>query len=721
MKIKIKIKTLIFIVCIFAGIFSWGIPASILGIADYLDRMGSDKAVLFYEKYASYPTTSSIEGNFVYANKLVKGFDRFTIFLDGWGGSNTGFSDIEKAKELLADIVHSDSYKKSEKQYFTDSYKMLMDIAIATGDAEMLREWISLGQQHDDEDVKYISDIYNGFLMHVNGDSEGASEIVARYEETEHADVKLYILKMEIAFIDENYDEVAELSEKIRTTGWNPKDQLVFGSSRYYDRGFWLDSFGKIIKGDNTVKGTVTYKGRPMPFVEIYVQDAGGGFRSGGESYIGITDENGEFQTIGLKDGIYSIGIGLSASLLEDKVLSRSGYEYVTLDGAEKEMNFVFNDTINMNSPKAGEKITGSEFTVSWEEVEGADHYTVQAVFFSNPYEKGGTSITTPISDKNGKSKFAENYAVFDIDRLMGESGGLSYDGEEMILGYEGVLGRFLPGIEYPITVSACDEYGKVITGSMPMRTYYDKIPSITAEGSLTDGEKMIIGKNYPEAIEYYENILEDEPDNTDALLYLTKIYGIGWKKGERNIDRAIELGRKYADVTGDGNLIFRVLDTMERGEIKENKELIYSLFKEGDENLGTEGCRLLSRFYIADENWEGAKDALMKIDEYVPDTLFYLNLYFGNYAEAAENLEKLHTSELTTDKIMESVRALSDANPDDSDLEVFNSFLLRLVKGIDHNDGKSVYNEAASQIKNKSIRTILYGIYLERHWDVTY
>ncbi len=90
------------------------------------------------------------------------------------------FGNLEKAKELLADIVHSGSYKKSEKHYFTGSYKMLMDIAIATGDAEMLHEWISLGQNYDDEDIKYISDIYNGFLMHVNGDNEGASEVISR-------------------------------------------------------------------------------------------------------------------------------------------------------------------------------------------------------------------------------------------------------------------------------------------------------------------------------------------------------------------------------------------------------------------------------------------------------------------------------------------------------------------------------------------------------------
>ncbi|WMJ75942.1 MULTISPECIES: tetratricopeptide repeat protein [unclassified Sedimentibacter] len=720
MKIKIKVKTLIFIVCIFTAIFMWVVPSSILGIADYLDRKNSDKAVLFYEKYASYPTTSSVEGWYVYADKLVEGFDKYTIFLNGWGGANQELGDMEKAKELFSRIVNSTSYKKSEKHYVIKSYKMLMDIAISTGDSETLREWISFGQKNDDQDIKYISDIYNGFLMHVNGNNERAEEIISEYEGTEYADVKLDILKMETALFNENYDEAVLISEKITNIDWKTRDEIVFGSSRYYDRNYWLDEFSKNMKGSNVVKGTVTYKGQPMPFVEIYVQEAGG-LRGGGDSYIGITNEKGEFKTIGLKDGIYSIGMGLNTSLLEDKVISRAGYEYVTIGGADKEMNFVFNSTINVSSPKPREKISGNEFTVSWEKVEGADHYTVQVVVFSNPYEKGGSSVTTPISDKNGNVEFNENYAVFDVDKLKEKSIGISYEGEEMLLGYEGVLGSFLHGIEYPITVNACDENGKIITGSLPMRTYYDQIPSITIEGSVTDGEKMIIDKKYPEAIEYYENILLEEPDNTDALMYLIKIYGIGWKKGERNIERAVELGKKYAGLTGDTQLIFRTLDTMDRDEIKENKDLIYSAIKKSDKNLGTEGNRLLSRCYIAYENWEKARETLLKIDDYVPDNLFYLNLYFGDYKEAAENLKKLYTSELTTDKISESVMALEDIPPDDSDKEVFKSFLLKLVKGVEHNDGKKLYNQTTNQIENINIKNILYGIYLERNWESRY
>lgn len=123
---------------------------------------------------------------------------------------------------------------------------------------------------------------------------------------------------------------------------------------------------------------------------------------------------------------------------------------------------------------------------------------------------------------------------------------------------------------------------------------------------------------------------------------------------------------------------------------------------------------------YIADENWEEARETLTKID-YVSEDLFYLNLYFGNYPEAAENLKKLYTSQLTTYKISESVLELAHAPANVSDKEIFNSFLLKIVSGVDHNDGEDLYRQTTSKIKNENIKDILYAIYLEKNWDTVY
>ena len=535
MKIKIKIKILLLLAFIFTLTFIWGIPTATLEIANYLEGKGSDKASLFFEKYATYPTSSNIKAKFLYADSLVKSFNKYTIFFTSWGGGeDTSPENMEKAKEILVNIMKEDPRNESEKEYYLDSYKMILDMAIATEDVEFLNQWISFGQKCNDEKLIYIADIYNGFILHVNGDKEGAKKVIEKYDMTNLADGKLDVLKGEIALFDGEYEEAKKMFEKVNDN-WKTRDKVIFGSTEYcYDRKFWIDSTLKEFKGNNVISGTVTYEGNPMPFVEIYVQEADGGFRSGGESYIGITDEYGKFQTLGLKDGVYNIGIGVDGSLLTDKVLQGSTHKYLELTGKDVEINFVFNNTISVNLPAPREKVSGEEFTASWEKVEGADYYTVEPVVFSEPYEKSGSSFRSSTMDKNGKIRFTETSATFNIGMLKNQLGGLTFEGEEMLLGPNSVLGIFLPGIEYPIVVNAYDKNNILITSSLPLRTYYDQIPSIIVEGSLTDGEDLILHKNYSEAIELYESILKENPDDIDALRYLAKIYGIGWKEGEK-------------------------------------------------------------------------------------------------------------------------------------------------------------------------------------------
>ncbi len=334
-----KVKTLLLILVALTLTFVWGIPAAILGIADYLEDKGSNEAYLFFEKYAEYPTTSDIKGKFLYADSLVKSFNKYTIMLAGWGGSeDTTPENMEKAKKLLEEIMAEIPNNEDEKEYYIDSYKMLLDMAISMGDTEMLHKWISFGQENTDEKLMYTADIYNGFILHVNGDREGAKKIIEKYDKTDIADIKLDILKAEITLFDGDYDEAEKMFQKI-DSNWNAREKCTFGSTGYYERSFWYDRIIKRFKGTNVVRGTVTYEGKPLPFVEIYVQEADGGLRSGGESYIGITDENGEFETLGLKNGIFDIGIGIEDSILTDKVLQRSEHRYLELDGDDVEIN----------------------------------------------------------------------------------------------------------------------------------------------------------------------------------------------------------------------------------------------------------------------------------------------------------------------------------------------------------------------------------------------
>lgn len=721
MKIKIKIKTLILLVFVFTLTFTWVIPTTIHGIANLLQDNGSDKATFFYEKYASYPTTPKIKGNYLYAKSLIKSFSKYTIFYNGWGGGeNTSPEDMERSKKILQDIMREIPYKDSEKQYYIDSYKMLLDMTIATGDIEMLHNWISFGQKADDENLMYISDVYNGFLLHVNGDRDGAKKIVAKYELSDLADVKLDILKAEISLFEGKYEEAKKMYENISRNNWRELQESNFGSTGYYARDFWFDDLMKVFKGDNIIKGTVTYEGEPMPFVEIYVQNADGGFRTVGEGYVGITDENGKFKTLGLKDGVYSLGIGVEGSILTNKVLQQQDKPYFELNGNDGEINFEFKNTLNIKRPVLHEKITGEEFTVAWDEVEGATYYIVDIVTYSNPSEGVGTIYYTPAFDENMKIKFTENQATFNTRLIKEGIGGMSI-GEDGIIGANAVLGAFVPGLEYPIVVKAYDENRNLITSSLPLRTYYDQIPSITVEGNISDGEKLIQTQDYPRAIEYYENILKEKPDDIDALRYLIKIYGIGWKNGEKNIERAIELAQKYTDVSGSNRLLINIILRMETDEIKKYSDLYYSAVAEEREYQIDSYYYYLSKYYIAKENWEDARKALQNIEGYVPVNLFYLNMYFENYTEADVNTKYLYNSPIKSIEVKKALKTLEDIPPHNNDKKIFNNFLLKLVTGVQREEGKSLYDEIIKQISNSDIKTILNAIYLERGWDVSY
>lgn len=720
MKIKVKIKTLILLTFLLILTFIWVIPTTIHGIANLLQDNGSDKATFFYEKYASYPTTPKIEGNFLYAKSLVKGFSKYAIFYNGWGGGeNTSPEDMEKSKNILQDIMKETPYMNSEKQYYIDSYKMLLEMAIATGDTEMLHNWISFGQKADDERLVYISDIYNGFLLHVNGDRDEAKDIVAKYELTALADVKLDILKAEITLFDGNYEEAKKMYENISRNNWRELQDSNFGSTAYYDRDFWVDRVMKVFSSDNTIKGTVTYEGKPMPFVEIYVQAADGGFRTVGESYVGITDENGKFETLGLKYGVYNVGIGVEGSLLTNKVLQQKDKPYFEFDGNNGEINFEFRNILNIKEPSLNDKITGEEFTIVWEEVKGAVYYKVDIVTYSNPSEGVGAIFYTPAFDEYMQSKFTETQATFNTSLIKDEIGGMSI-GEDGLIGANAVLGAFVPGLEYPIVVKAYDENMNLITSSLPLRAYYDQIPSITVEGSHSDGEKMILNQDYPEAIEYYENILNETPDDIEALRYLIKIYGIGWKNGEKNIERAIELGQRYTYISGSNRLLINIISQMEIDEIKKYSDLFYSAVTEESEDQNDSYYYYLSKYFIATENWKSARNALQNTEGYLPVNLFYLNMYLENYTMAAENTKYLYNSPLKSIEVKEALRNLEDIPPHHNDKQIFNNFLLKLVTGVQREEGKGFFDEIIKQISNSNLKTILNAIYLERGWDIS-
>lgn len=715
MKIKIKIKTLILLILVLTIVIVWLLPNSFLLIARAFENNSPEKASIFYDRYANYPTTFSIKGDYYHARSLIKGFSKFIKYFNSWGGGDdTSPENMEKAIVILEDMMKK-SPSENEEQYYIDSYKMLLDLAIAKGDAGLLKEWISFGQNSNKEKIGHFADLYKAFLLHVSGDRKEARKILESLEGENFEDVNLDVLRAEINLFEGNYKKAQELYEDINNYNWTGLQSGNFGSQGYFGRSDWFDWVYNDLKGDNVIRGTVTYEGRPLPFMEIYVQAADGGIRVTGESYIGISDEKGNFETLGLKDGVYNIGFGIDGSLLTDRVVYASESDYFELDSEDGEIHFDLKDILEVLEPEGVKELSQEDFTVSWEEVEGAVYYTIEIVSFIDPYERGGGSSSIPVYDEKGEIKHSKTSARIHMDFQRDEIGGFSL-GEDGLISPNAVLGLFLPGIEYPIVVNAYDHDENLITSSLPLRTYFDKLPSIKVEGSLSEGEKLILNQDYRKAIAYYEDILIENPDNTEALRYLTKIYGIGWKDGEKNIERAIELGTRLSHITGSDRLLNRIVGMMTIDEIKEYPTLYKSTILDGN---GPMDYYDFSQYYIAMGDWESARDALKEEESYVRDELVYLDIYFGDYGEARENAKYTYTGNLSSTRFKEALIELENNPPEANEKEVLDRFLIELVKGFTREEGKKLYKETMHGISNRSIGIILNEIYRSRGWDI--
>ncbi|MGM0396422.1 MAG: hypothetical protein ACQEP4_05135 [Bacillota bacterium] len=716
MKIRIKVKTLLLVLLVFAVAYLWIIPQSTLAIARYLDKKDSPRADLFFERHIKMD--DSIEGRLDYAKSLVKSFQKFTIYQQGWGGGEeTSQEDMAKAEELLKEILKKDPSRNEEKLYM-QAYTMLMDISIANGDAKTLRELVEYGEKEND--LRDDSLIYKAYLHFVEREFDEAKNIISKLEDEGLDDPRFEIILAEINLAEGNVQEAKEQYKLFQNRDWRLVEDSYFASGAYNSRNYWLEESEDLLSGNNKIKGRVTYEGEPMAFVEVYILNADGGIRIGRESYVAITDENGYFETMGLADGIYDVGLGLDSSLLTDKVFQRSETGYVDLTQNDEYIEYTFRRTFQVYSPQPGEIVEDDEFTASWEEVADAAYYTVEPVIFSNPLEKTGGSFRSPIEDVNGEDRFKETTAKFRISDCRNQTGGMSFEGEEWILGSSAVLGKFLPGGEYPIIVNAYDSENLLLTSSFPMRTYYDEIPSIVIEGELSEGQKLVAEMKYPEAIEHYENILEDNPDNIEGISSLVKIYGIGWKKGEKNLGRAFELIEGIDDEKLKADLLNSVLSQMDTEEILEF------------ENQVREGIEILRQYdkdnsyynkyklYLAKEDYRGARDALENLENFLPDSLIFLHIYLGDYDLAVERLldARFYPSRLQGDAIISAILGLGENTPPDEEMEALKEFLLEMIKGGAYENRNEIYDKLVESVQNQDILTIADEIYNARHWN---
>lgn len=718
MKIRVKVKTILLGMLMIGILYFWGLPQATLGIANYLETRNSDKAQLFYERYANSKKT--IRSRLIFAESLVNYFSRFVIYSQGWGGGNgVSQEEMKKAEEMLR-LNLGESPSNAEIRDYVSSYQMLMDMAIAEGSPDKLKELIGWGENRNIAEIKEISSIYKAFHYTINRDWAKAQMIIEGLEKEGSNDPRLQILIGEMALFQGNIEEAKKIYDEFGKRNWKELDSTYFGSRAYLERKFWLEQASEHIGEDGFIEGRIHFEGKPMAYVEIYLQYADGGFRAGGDGYIAITDENGYFKSIGLKKGLYDIGVGTMESILVDKVFSRTEPGYVEVGEGITTVDFKFRNTIKVLSPLPGTKIDSEELLVQWEEVPGAAYYTVEPVVFTDPINKSGGYYRRAIESVEGKLRFTSDSAKFKVSDLLYASGGLTREGDEWIIGPGAILGMFLPGVEYPITVNAYNEDNGLITSSLPMRTYYDSLPSVIMPGELSEGQVLVAGMKYPEAIQHYEDILIEDPENIEAVTSLTKLYGLGWKKGEKNLDRALNLSDSIADPRLRSDTLRIVLQEMTSEELLQNEKLISTVIESLD-SLKNDDARFIEfRFHRAKKDWNAARTALEKLESFVPDTLVFLDLYFEDYDKALERLKdkRFYPSRLQGSIFTDAINGLKEDPPTSSDLSVFREFVEKLIGDGSYENSGVIYTSTTGRLRDKNLRTIIDEIYNQRHWN---
>lgn len=686
MKLKIKIKNLILITLAAILMVLIVVPFTTLQIANILSDFNSDKATVFYESYLrKMIKPNEVQALYKYADHLGGTKDKFIIGISGWSfpQSKITLGDMEKAKESLIKILNNE---KSSIKYRKLAYRKLLDVLVSSGQNRELINWIQYGSTSEDEEINYTSSIYNALLK---GDYELADKILNNFNGL--LDRDYYIMKGYIALL-------------------NGKDETA---KEYYDKArisYWYEDYKELFKGQYKVRGKVSYNGVGIPFAEIDIQEANGGFRTGAFGFSAITDINGEYETIGLRSGRYDIRIGINHVLLYDKVHLKQNISFLELE-EDLEFNFDFVDPIRIIEPDSGTIVDSDKFEVKWEPVEGAAYYKIETISYSNPMDKNSGMVTYSIKQNFKSENLEDTKVILDVERLRSE---------QRIYGYEDngvptpatILGGFFPGFDYPIIVKAYDVSGNLIGSSQGQRVYLDQMNSINIKGKLSKGEYLISKGQYEKAIEHYKNVLDNNPEDMEALKYLAKFYTLGWKEGTIDYIKAIDYGKRYYALSKDSYLLMLTVSEMNY----EDKISYKAIAKEILDSIAEEEkdfyyYNQLGTYYESIGDFSQAIRAYEKMDAYIPFNILLMDLYLGDFNSALERLNNpnLQLYMISRKTLIKSIETLGPEDLESQDYKYFQEILEKELSGeLRGEEGKQLFYKLRKMIQNHDIRAIL-------------
>jgi tetratricopeptide (TPR) repeat protein len=116
----------------------------------------------------------------------------------------------------------------------------------------------------------------------------------------------------------------------------------------------------------------------------------------------------------------------------------------------------------------------------------------------------------------------------------------------------------------------------KVVRGSIVEREETGKVTVVT----MDDAMKSFNSGNYKQASEYFDAILQKQPNNADALYFgaMSEYINGNYKRSEKNFDKLLSDGTKYAD----GSKWYKANILLQKGKRDEARKLLDELSQSG-------------------------------------------------------------------------------------------------------------------------------------------
>ncbi|HSH36339.1 hypothetical protein [Schnuerera sp.] len=718
-KIGSKTKTIIIIIISLIIIIGYIIPISMSRLAKNVSYNNRGKVIKLYQIYLNTLSfTKKDEALYNLANLILPYIDTYDILM--WGKGGGGFPATKENVETAIGYYEEILSKYKNSKYHNQAYKKILDIYTGLGELDKVYELLDMGKMSSNKELVYISDLYRAFYYFADGEYDNGLDIVNNYLDKGREDIELYYLKGHIYFALEDYEkakEVYELADK--SSVLDREKGNLFGNLKIKDRSLWMKDIIKY-KGDLKIRGKATYDGKPIPFAQIYLRDISeaGTYSSNGMHFVAITDINGNFETVGFKEGTYEIGIGISKFL---------AYDMVYLDDSKRNLelyedtiyDFHFVSPMEMVIPKGEYILKDEEFTITWEEVEGAEYYTINATSFDNPLKMEGSSAGFSIPSKNGEYHIKENRAILSLEVLNSALGGIFYEGEDMTINPQAILGVFFPGNNVPVSINAYDKNRTLISSSLPLISSYDNGTIIKVRNrELTEGENLILQKKYEEAVDYYEAQIDNDENNLEALTYLSKLYTKGWKKDTVDPDKAEKYSFRLYDLTKDKN----ILESLCKSIAMKDKEKfikignrVFDLIPDEDLNEGLIWEK--GRYYLLKGDFNKGQEYYEMIGEsYVNSYIIYIDIFNREFDKALNRLEddNMKFYYMGKKNLNSGIEGLKELDEKSKEWKDFKDFLSKVIT---NEISKEHFYKIYKSINETNINLILKEIGVENHW----